>query len=206
MSSARRIALIALATVSSARCRRNEAAEVFQVEPRDVQALFDGELPRRFEEERLPGPTARRARGSLCGRPSGWPVHWASDGRQFIGSSPRRRGRQSAVTTDEESPLITRRPMIFLRSPRVGSVALRSECCGGKFQVGGGLVDTLGDGVTGGRGWGWNFTGTFLVWSRRRNLGCRAPPPGGAAVVNAMTGRAVGYVVVPGDLVVRHDG
>lgn len=29
---------------------------------------------------------------------------------------------------------------------------------------------------------------------------------GGAAVVNAMTGRAAGYVVVPGDLVVRHDG
>ena len=34
----------------------DQAAEVFQGEPGDVQALFDGELPERFEEECLPGP------------------------------------------------------------------------------------------------------------------------------------------------------
>ncbi len=100
--------------------------------------------------------------------------------------------------------------MNFLRSPRVGSVALRSECCGGKFQVGGGLVDTLGDGVTGGRVEVGTTRERFSsgrgdgIWDagHRRPAGRR----GGGAAVNAMTGRAAGYVVVPGDLVVRHDG
>ncbi len=82
--------------------------------------------------------------------------------------------------------------MNFLRSPRVGSVALRSECCGGKFQVGGGLVDTLGDGVTGGR--------VEVGTSRERFSSGR-----GDEIWGAGHGRAAGYVV-PGDLVVRHDG
>ncbi len=71
--------------------------------------------------------------------------------------------------------------MIFLRSPRVGSVALRSECCGGKFQVGGGLVDTLGDGVTGGRV---EVGTTRERFSSGRGDGiwdAGAPAPGGAA-------------------------
>ena len=47
---------MALLTVSSARCRRDEAAEVFQGEPGDVHPLFDGELAERFEEECFSGP------------------------------------------------------------------------------------------------------------------------------------------------------
>lgn len=86
--------------------------------------------------------------------------------------------------------------------------ALRSECCGGKFQVGGGLVDTLGDGVTGGRVEVGTTRERFSSGRGDEIWDAGAPTPGGrrAAVVNAMTGRAAGEVVVPGDLVVRQTG